>query len=112
MVIGDTAMLWMADEPGVHIRQVGLLAAVPVATLQRVLGGKAGHLAADRTCGIGPRPVAARALPAPATVGCTFHRHTLDGAAVRSALLGLAVQLDIRLRRRGQPARALNLTLT
>ncbi|MDH6604559.1 hypothetical protein M2164_000194 [Streptomyces sp. SAI-208] len=41
-----------------------------------------------------------------------FDQHTLDGAAVRAALLQLAVQLGIRLRGRGQAARALTLTLT
>lgn len=97
-------------EYGIH--SVGLLAGVPAATVQRLLGGKAGRLAADRARGIDPRTVVARALPASATVRCTFDRHTLDGAAVRSALLGLVVQLGIRLRRRGQAARGLSLTLT
>ncbi|AKZ60431.1 hypothetical protein SAM23877_7390 [Streptomyces ambofaciens ATCC 23877] len=33
---------------------MGLLAAVSPETTQRLLGGKAGHLAADRACGFGP----------------------------------------------------------
>ncbi|MEV8550737.1 hypothetical protein AB0L04_13030 [Streptomyces glaucescens] len=94
---------------GIH--GVGLLAAVPPATVQRLLGGRAGRLAVDRARGIDPRPVVPRALPASATVGCTFDRHTLDGAAVRAALLDLVVRLGVRLRRRGQAARALTLTL-
>jgi nucleotidyltransferase/DNA polymerase involved in DNA repair len=43
---------------GIHC--VGLLAALPSATMQRLLGGRAGRLAADRARGIDPRPVAPR----------------------------------------------------
>lgn len=50
---------------GIHC--VGLLAAVPPATVQRLLGGRAGRTAADRARGIDPRPVVPRALPAAAT---------------------------------------------
>ncbi|MFF1272493.1 hypothetical protein ACFVZC_03600 [Streptomyces marokkonensis] len=96
-------------EYGIHT--VGLLAAVSPATVQRLLGGQAGRTAADRARGIDPRPVVPRALPASATVRCAFDRHTLDGAAVRAALLDLVVQLGRLLRRRGQTARALTLTL-
>lgn len=96
-------------EFGVHC--VGLLAAVPPATVQRLLGGKAGRLAADRARGIDPRPVAPRALPATTTVRHTFAQHTLDGGLVRAALLDLVVQLAHQLRRRDQVARGLTLTL-
>ncbi|MET7728904.1 DNA polymerase Y family protein [Streptomyces mirabilis] len=94
---------------GVHC--VDLLAAVPPATVQRLLGGRAGRQAADRARGIDPRPVTPRAMPASASVSCTFARHTLDGAAVRAALLDLVVTLALQLRRRGQVARGLTLTL-
>ncbi|MFE4997701.1 hypothetical protein ACFRH4_41510 [Streptomyces mirabilis] len=94
---------------GVHC--VGLLAAVPPATVQRLLGGRAGRQAADRARGIDPRPVAPRALPASASVSRTFPRHTLDGAAVRAALLDLVVTLAHQLRGRGQAARGLTLAL-
>ncbi|WP_329297101.1 hypothetical protein [Streptomyces pseudovenezuelae] len=94
---------------GVHC--VGLLAALPPATVQRLLGGKAGRLAVDRACGIDLRPVVARALPAAASVRYRFDEHALDGAAVRAALLELVVRLGTRLRGRGQVARALTLTL-
>ncbi|MGW1728014.1 DinB/UmuC family translesion DNA polymerase [Streptomyces sp. NPDC002306] len=50
-------------------------------------------------------------MPASATVRCAFDRHALDGAAVRSALLGLVVLLGMRLRRRGQAARGWSLAL-
>lgn len=95
---------------GIHC--VGLLATVPPATVQRLLGGKAGRLAADRARGIDPRPVVPRALPATASVRHRFDEHTLDGAAVRAALLDLVVRLGTRLRGRGQAPRALTLTLT
>ncbi|MFI8075508.1 hypothetical protein ACIF85_43170 [Streptomyces sp. NPDC086033] len=94
---------------GIHC--VGVLAAVPPATMQRLLGGKAGRLAADRARGIDPRPVVPRALPATASVRHRFDEHTLDGAAVRASLLDLVVRLGTRLRGRGQVASALTLTL-
>ncbi|WP_051371356.1 DNA polymerase Y family protein [Streptomyces sp. 142MFCol3.1] len=94
---------------GIH--SVGLLSAIEPATVQRLLGGKAGRLATDRARGIDPRPVVPRALPPTATVRCSFDRHTLDGATVRAALLDLVMQLGTRLRGRGQAARALTLTL-
>jgi DNA polymerase-4 len=97
------------EKYGVHC--VGLLAALPPATVQRVLGGRAGRLAADRARGIDPRPVVQDALPASATVRSTFPRHTLDGAEVRAALLDLVVRLGLLLRRRDQVARGLTLTL-
>ncbi|MCX4231726.1 DNA polymerase Y family protein [Streptomyces ortus] len=96
-------------EYGVHC--VGLLAAVPPATVQRLLGGKAGRVAVDRARGIDPRPVAPRAMPASASVRHSFVQHTLDGAVVRGALLDLVVQLGLQLRGRGQVARGLTLVL-
>ncbi len=66
---------------------------------------------ADRARGVDPRPVVPRALPSSATVRHTFDRHTLDGATVRASLLELVVHLGRGLRRRGQAARALTLTL-
>ncbi|MFJ1877311.1 MULTISPECIES: DNA polymerase Y family protein [Streptomyces] len=95
---------------GIH--SVGLLAAVPPATVQRLLGGRAGRTAADRARGIDPRPVVPRDLPSTATVRWRFARHTLDGADARAALLDLVVRLGQLLRGRDQAARALTLTLT
>jgi DNA polymerase-4 len=94
---------------GVHC--VGLLAAIPPDTVQRLLGGRAGRQVADRARGIDPRPVTPRALPACAGVGRAFPRHALDGDAVRAALLDLVVTLALQLRGRGQAARGLTLTL-
>ncbi|NUS74757.1 MAG: hypothetical protein HOV70_00960 [Streptomyces sp.] len=95
---------------GIHC--VGLLAAVPPATVHRLLGGRAGRIAADRARGIDPRPVVPRTLPQTASVRHAFDRHVLDGATVRAALLDLVVRLGLQLRRRDQVARALTLTLT
>lgn len=95
---------------GIH--SVGLLAAVPPGTVQRLLGGRAGRTAADRARGIDPRPVVPRALPATVTVRHAFPRHTLDSAAARAALLDLVVRLGMLMRRRGQASRALTLKLT
>jgi DNA polymerase-4 len=97
-------------EYGVH--SVGLLAALPPDTVQRLLGGRAGRMAVDRARGIDPRPVVPRTLPASATVRSTFPRHILDGAEVRTALLDAVVRLALLLRRRHQAARGLTLTLT
>ncbi|MGV9503536.1 DNA polymerase Y family protein [Streptomyces sp. NPDC003642] len=96
-------------EYGVH--SVDLLAALPTATVQRLLGGRAGRTAADRARGVDPRPVVPRTLPASATVRSTFPRHILDGAEVRTALLDAVVRLALLLRRRHQAARGLTLTL-
>ncbi|MEU4878405.1 hypothetical protein [Streptomyces sp. NPDC021608] len=94
---------------GVHT--IGLLAAIPTETVQRLLGGRAGRTAADRARGIDPRPVTPCTLPAAATVRHSFPRHALDGADVRAALLDLVVRLGHLLRRRGQAARGLTLVL-
>ncbi|MET7456546.1 hypothetical protein ABZT03_32650 [Streptomyces sp. NPDC005574] len=94
---------------GVHC--VGVLAAVPPASVQRLLGGRAGRTAADRARGIDPRPVVPRALPATASIHRSFPRHTLDGAGVRAALLDVVVTLAHQLRRRHQVARGLTLVL-
>ncbi|MEU2778623.1 hypothetical protein ABZ646_38570 [Streptomyces sp. NPDC007162] len=84
------------------IDRVGLLAALPAATVQRLLG-KTGRIAADRARGIDHRTVTPRRLPASVSVRHRFPRDVLDGAAARSALLGLVVQLGAELRRRGRP---------
>ncbi|MEU2623065.1 hypothetical protein ABZ642_33990 [Streptomyces sp. NPDC007157] len=79
--------------------------------MQRLLG-KAGSTAVGRARGIDPRTVTPRHLPASVSVRHRFPHDVLDGATARSALLRLVVQLGVGLRRRGQAARALTLTLT
>ncbi|MFI6464514.1 hypothetical protein [Streptomyces sp. NPDC050538] len=116
------ALLLVEDLHGIGRRQaatlrhygvdrVGLLAALPAETVQRLLG-RAGRTAVDRARGIDPRTVAPRRLPASVSVRHRFPHDVLDGAVARSALLGLVVQLGVELRRRGQAARALTLMLT
>ncbi|WP_328980529.1 transposase [Streptomyces canus] len=57
-------------------------------------------------------PAPSSPAPCPPRRACTrFDEHTLDGAAVRAALLDLVVRLGTRLRGRSQAARALALTL-
>jgi len=94
---------------GVHC--VGLLASIPPATAQRILGGREGRLAAERSRGIDPRPVTPHEMPASVSVRRDFARHELDGAPVRATLLDLVVRLGTLLRCREQRARTLSLTL-
>ncbi|MEU6387901.1 hypothetical protein [Streptomyces sp. NPDC046939] len=94
---------------GIHT--VGMLAALPLATIQRVLGGRPGRLAHDRARGIDPRPVTPRTLPMSAAVRHRFERQVMDGATVRARLLDLVVRLAATLRTRDQVARGLTLQL-
>ncbi|MFE6153677.1 hypothetical protein [Streptomyces sp. NPDC057889] len=96
---------------GYGIHTIGTLAALPLATVQRVLGGRAGRLVHDRSRGIDPRTVTPKVLPLSAAVRHRFERQELDGAAVRARLLDLVVQLAATLRLRKQVARGLTLQL-
>jgi DNA polymerase-4 len=93
------------------IYTVGRLTAVSPATVQSLFGGRTGRTTSDQAPGIDPRPVVPRALPSCASARRTFDHHTLDGATVRATLLDLIVRPGRPLRRRGQAARALTLTL-
>ncbi|WP_331757044.1 hypothetical protein OH782_41425 (plasmid) [Streptomyces sp. NBC_01544] len=95
---------------GVHT--VGLLASLPEATVQRVLGGKSGRLLRERARGIDRRKVVPAELPHSAAAQRRFPTDTLAPELVRSALLSLAVELGERLRNRRQAARAVTLTVT
>jgi DNA polymerase-4 len=94
---------------GLHT--AGAVGAVPMATVQRILGGRAGRMAADRARGVDPRPVTPKDLPASAVVRRRFERQELDGGRVRAVLLDLVVQLGAMLRGREQAARAVSLEL-
>ena len=94
---------------GVH--SVGLLAALPEETVQRLLGGRAGRTASERARGADPCMVTPRSLPASASVRHDFEHQALDGFAVRAALLELVVRLGVLLRGRGQVAQGVTLTL-
>lgn len=96
---------------GYGVHSVGLLAELPLQTVQRALGGRAGRLAWERARGIDPRPVTPRALPASASLRHTFGRQVLDGAPVRAGLLDVVVRLGTLLRERGQAAQGITLSL-
>jgi DNA polymerase-4 len=72
---------------------VGQLAATPSATVERILGRKAGRVARERARGLDMRRVVPADLPASASVRHRFDRDELDGPVVRAALLRLAVEL-------------------
>ncbi|MEV1025922.1 hypothetical protein [Streptomyces sp. NPDC050264] len=94
---------------GIHT--AGALAALPLGTIQRVLGGRPGRLAFDRARGIDPRTVTPKTLPLSAAVRHRFERQEMDGATVRARLLDLVVRLAATLRSRDQVARGLTLQL-
>ncbi|MFD0723812.1 DNA polymerase Y family protein [Streptomyces globosus] len=95
---------------GVH--SIGLLAQLPEATVQRVLGGREGRRLREMACGIDRRAVVPTELPHSAGAQRRFPRDTLAPEAARAALLSLAVELGDRLRARKQAARALKMTVT
>lgn len=95
---------------GVH--SVGILAALPESTVQRILGGRTGRLIHERARGIDRRAVVPTDLPYSASAQRRFPIDTLDPATVRAALLALAVELGDRLRNRHQTARTVTLTVT
>ncbi|KOU50074.1 DNA polymerase Y family protein [Streptomyces sp. WM6378] len=94
---------------GVH--SIGLLAQLPLGTVQRVVGGAAGRLLWERARGVDRRTVVPAALPLSASVSTRFTTDTLDSDVVRAALLGLVVDLGEQLRVRRQACRALTLTV-
>ncbi|MFF4296166.1 hypothetical protein ACFY0N_21310 [Streptomyces vinaceus] len=96
---------------GYGLHTVGAVAAVSPGTVERILGQRAGRLAAERARGIDPRPVTPKDLPPSAAVRSGFTRHELDGPHARAVLLALVVRLGAVLRGRRQAARALSLTL-
>ncbi|MFD3454138.1 hypothetical protein ACFWVC_18420 [Streptomyces sp. NPDC058691] len=94
---------------GLHT--IGAVAAVSPGVVERILGRRAGRLAAERARGTDPRPVAPKDLPPSAGATHRFTRHELDGPLVRAALLDLVVRLGAMLRGRRQVAGSLSLTL-
>ncbi|MFJ1868627.1 hypothetical protein ACIOD1_28895 [Streptomyces sp. NPDC088097] len=96
---------------GYGLHTIGALTEVAPGIPERILGKRAGRLAAERARGIDPRPVTPRDLPGSASVRTRFTRQELDGPHTRAALLGLVVRLGASLRGRRQAARALSLTL-
>jgi DNA polymerase-4 len=90
---------------GLHT--IGALADTPLATVQRILGGRAGRTLHDRARGIDPRPVIPAGLPASITEQRLLDHDVLDPDRLRTELLDAAVAVGDRLRRRHQVARSL-----
>ncbi|MER0443093.1 hypothetical protein ABR738_00630 [Streptomyces sp. Edi4] len=96
---------------GYGIHTVGALAAVPSATVQRILGGREGRLLQQRAHGLDYRRVTPTALPRSTGESRHFDRDVLDRAVLRGAILDAAVTIGARLRDRDQAATALQLQL-
>ena len=90
---------------------VGRVAAAPPATLQRILGAKAGRLIRERAQGIDPTPVVPDEPARSESSEFRFERDEIDPGERRRALLTLADELGFRMRTGGQAARALTLTV-
>lgn len=91
---------------------IGALAALPLATAQRLLGGRPGRLAHDRARGIDPRPVTPAELPhAVAELRRFDHHELVRGGRVHRELLDAVVTVAARLRQRSQVAGSITITL-
>ncbi|GAA2668447.1 hypothetical protein [Streptomyces lunalinharesii] len=90
---------------------VGRIAAAPPATLQRILGARAGRAVSERARGIDPTPVTPNAATRSIAAEHRFPHDELDPDRRRRALLSLADELGARLRADGRAARALTLTV-
>ncbi|TXS52749.1 hypothetical protein [Streptomyces sp. t39] len=95
---------------GIHT--IGLLAHLPEATVQRVVGGRAGRELRERARGVDHRKVVATDLPRSTSAQRRLPTDTLAPELLRSVLLSLAVELGERVRGRRQAARGLTLTVT
>ncbi|SFC42980.1 DNA polymerase Y family protein [Streptomyces aidingensis] len=87
------------------------IAAAPPATLQRVLGATDARRIRQLARGIDPLPVTPGSVPRSTAAEHRFDHDQLDPDARRRALLALADRLGHRLRREGQAARGLTLTV-
>ncbi|WP_063794890.1 hypothetical protein [Kitasatospora sp. MBT66] len=94
------------------IDTIGELAAVPVATVQRIAGASTGRLLTERATGTDRRTVTPAGPPATIASTRRFDRDVLDPAEIRRALLHLALDLGARLRAAGQSARTVELQVT
>ncbi|WP_333745566.1 DinB/UmuC family translesion DNA polymerase [Streptomyces sp. IBSBF 2950] len=94
---------------GYGVHYIGTLAALPLATVQRVLGGREGRLLHQRARGLDNRRVTPTALPRSTGESRHFDRDVLDGDVIRTAILDAVVVIGARLRERDQAASALQL---
>lgn len=94
---------------GVHT--VGDLAALRLATAQRLLGARTGRTLHDRAHGHDHRPVVTEPVARSTSAEHRFTRDELDPAQHRRALLDLAGQLGTRLHTDAQVAAGLTITI-
>ncbi|MEU4583298.1 hypothetical protein AB0F92_14580 [Kitasatospora aureofaciens] len=94
------------------IEQVGDLADLPLATVQRIAGASTGRLLHERAHGTDRRTVAPAGPPVGITSTHRFDRDVLDPAEIRRALLAAVTDLGTRLRTARQIARTLELQVT
>ncbi|GAA1239847.1 hypothetical protein GCM10009665_33340 [Kitasatospora nipponensis] len=94
------------------IETIGDLAALPLATVQRIVGAPTGRLLHERARGTDRRTVTPAGPPATLTSTHRFDHDVLDPAEVRRALLSAATDLGARLRSSGQIARIVELQIT
>ncbi|MGW1875106.1 DNA polymerase Y family protein [Streptomyces sp. NPDC001975] len=94
---------------GLHT--IGQITDLPPATLQRLLGAGPARLLAERARGHDPRPVAPAEPAEHLIADLVLERDCLDPAQHHRAVLGLADQIDQRLRGEQQSAGRLTLTV-
>ncbi|MEV7887481.1 DNA polymerase Y family protein [Streptomyces sp. NPDC002817] len=90
---------------------VGDVAAVPLHTLQRLLGARAGRALYDRARGHDVSVVDSAPLPRSISAQHRFGYDELDAAQHRRVLLALSVELGARLRAAAQIAEAVSVTV-
>ncbi|WP_329165222.1 hypothetical protein OG709_06635 [Streptomyces sp. NBC_01267] len=90
---------------------IGRVAGAPLATLQRIVGARAGRELQERARGIDRTRVVPNAAARSAAGERTFPRDELDRDRQRRALLSLSGELGIRMRGEGQVCRSLTLTV-
>ncbi|WP_443050898.1 DNA polymerase Y family protein [Streptomyces sp. H27-D2] len=90
---------------------VARIGAVPLGTLQRILGAGLGRRLHERARGIDPTPVTPNAPARSTAAEHHFGRDELDTERQRRALLTLSHELGSRLRVDGQVTRGLTLTV-
>lgn len=90
---------------------VGKVAAAPLATLQRLVGARAGRELQERARGIDRTLVVPNAASRSLASERRFDRDELDPVRHRRALLSLSEEVGVRLRGEGQVCRSLALTV-
>jgi DNA polymerase-4 len=91
---------------------IGKVADTPLPTLQRILGAKFGRALHEHAHGIDPTPVRPNSPARSVAAGHRFDPPELDDEQRRRALLALAVDLGLGLRRDRQVGRALTLVVS